>query len=147
MTFIWPSALLLLLVVAGLAMLYVLAQRRRNRYALRYANISLVREAIGKGPGWHIEGRTREEEHAFGAIELLERRPERRQPDAPARGVERRQPVSTIAVLEQRIEGRRAKTPESALATGTTAIAAFRQHLRSRPAKALRLLVPKKHSA
>ncbi len=31
--------------------------------------------------------------------------------------------------------------------TGTTAIAAFRQHLRSRPAKALRLLVSKKHSA
>jgi Ca-activated chloride channel homolog len=52
MTFIWPSALLLLVVVAGLAVLYVLAQRRRNRYALRYANLSLVREAIGKGPGW-----------------------------------------------------------------------------------------------
>jgi Ca-activated chloride channel homolog len=52
MTFIWPSALLLLLVVAALAVLYVLAQRRRNRYALRYANLSLVREAIGKGPGW-----------------------------------------------------------------------------------------------
>jgi predicted transposase YbfD/YdcC len=31
--------------------------------------------------------------------------------------------------------------------TGSTAIAAFRQHLRSRPAKALRLLVPKTHSA
>ena len=52
MNFIWPSALLLLIVVAGLAVLYVLAQRRRNRYALRYANLSLVREAIGKGPGW-----------------------------------------------------------------------------------------------
>jgi Ca-activated chloride channel family protein len=52
LTFIWPSALLLLAVVAGLAVLYVLAQRRRNRYALRYANLSLVREAIGKGPGW-----------------------------------------------------------------------------------------------
>ena len=52
MNFIWPSALLLLVVVAGLAVLYVLAQRRRNRYALRYANLSLVREAIGKGPGW-----------------------------------------------------------------------------------------------
>jgi len=50
MSFIWPSALLLLVVVAGLAVL--LAQRRRNRYALRYANLSLVREAIGKGPGW-----------------------------------------------------------------------------------------------
>ena len=52
MSFIWPSALLLLVVVAGLAMLYVLAQRRRNRYALRYANLSLVREALGTGPGW-----------------------------------------------------------------------------------------------
>ena len=52
MNFIWPSALLLLVVVAVLAGLYVLAQRRRNRYALRYANLSLVREAIGKGPGW-----------------------------------------------------------------------------------------------
>ncbi len=52
MNFIWPSALLLLIVVAGLAVLYVLAQRRRNRYALRYANLSLVREALGKGPGW-----------------------------------------------------------------------------------------------
>jgi Ca-activated chloride channel homolog len=52
MTFVWPTALLLLVVVAGLAVLYVLAQRRRNRYALRYANLSLVREAIGKGPGW-----------------------------------------------------------------------------------------------
>jgi Ca-activated chloride channel homolog len=52
MTFIWPTALILLVVVAGLAGVYVLAQRRRNRYALRYANLSLVREAIGKGPGW-----------------------------------------------------------------------------------------------
>jgi Ca-activated chloride channel family protein len=52
MSFIWPSALVLLVVVAGLAVLYALAQRRRNRYALRYANLSLVREAIGTGPGW-----------------------------------------------------------------------------------------------
>src|SRR4029077_12720074 len=52
MTLIWPTALLLIVVVAGLAVHYVLAQRRRNRYALRYANLSLVREAIGKGPGW-----------------------------------------------------------------------------------------------
>jgi Ca-activated chloride channel family protein len=51
-TFIWPIALGLLVVVAGLAFLYVLAQRRRTKYALRYANLSLVREAIGNGPGW-----------------------------------------------------------------------------------------------
>jgi Ca-activated chloride channel family protein len=52
MTFIWPTALLLLVVVAALGVLYVLAQRRRTKYALRYANLSLVREAIGTGPGW-----------------------------------------------------------------------------------------------
>jgi Ca-activated chloride channel homolog len=52
MSFIWPTALVLLVVVAGLAFLYVLAQRRRTKYALRYANLSLVREAIGNGPGW-----------------------------------------------------------------------------------------------
>src|SRR5256886_12628184 len=52
MTFQWPWALGLLAVVAALAVLYVLAQRRRHRYALRYANVSLVREALGRGPGW-----------------------------------------------------------------------------------------------
>ena len=52
MTFIWPTALVLLVAVAAIAFLYILAQRRRNRYALRYANLSLIREAIGKGPGW-----------------------------------------------------------------------------------------------
>jgi Ca-activated chloride channel homolog len=52
MNFIWAPALSLLAVVVALAVLYVLAQRRRHRYALRYANLSLVREAIGKGPGW-----------------------------------------------------------------------------------------------
>ena len=52
MTFQWPWALALLLVVATLAGLYVLVQRRRHRYALRYANVSLVREALGRGPGW-----------------------------------------------------------------------------------------------
>ena len=52
MSFQWPWALGLLAVVAALAVLYVLAQRRRHRYALRYANVSLVREALGRGPGW-----------------------------------------------------------------------------------------------
>jgi len=51
-SFQWPWALGLLAVVAALAVLYVLAQRRRHRYALRYANVSLVREALGRGPGW-----------------------------------------------------------------------------------------------
>jgi Ca-activated chloride channel family protein len=44
--------LLLLLLVPLLALLYVLAQRRRQKYALRYASLSLVKEALGRGPGW-----------------------------------------------------------------------------------------------
>lgn len=51
MNFIWPGDLLLVLVVPALAALYVWAQRRRQRYALRYASLSLVREALGNGPG------------------------------------------------------------------------------------------------
>ena len=51
MQFQWPAALWLLLLVPALAALYVLAQRRRRRYALRYASLTLVREAVGRGPG------------------------------------------------------------------------------------------------
>lgn len=51
MQFIWPTALWALLIVPLLAALYVLAQRRRRRYALRYASLTLVRDALGKGPG------------------------------------------------------------------------------------------------
>ena len=51
MQFLWPSMLWLLLFVPALVGAYVLAQRRRQRYALRYASLSLVREAVGRGPG------------------------------------------------------------------------------------------------
>ncbi|HLQ04757.1 MAG TPA: VWA domain-containing protein [Verrucomicrobiae bacterium] len=51
MNFLWPSNLLLVLVVPALIAAYIWAQRRRQKYALRYANLSLVREALGKGPG------------------------------------------------------------------------------------------------
>ena len=51
MTFQWPSALVLLLVVAALAVAYVLVQRRRHRYALRYANVSLVRRSAAVRAG------------------------------------------------------------------------------------------------
>jgi len=40
-----------LLLVPVLIALYLLAQRRRQRYALRYASLSLVKEALGRGPG------------------------------------------------------------------------------------------------
>ena len=51
MSFLWPGNLILVLVVPLLIAAYVWAQRRRQRYALRYASLSLVREALGKGPG------------------------------------------------------------------------------------------------
>ncbi len=51
MQFLWPWMLALLLFVPILALLYILSQRRRQRYALRYASLSLVREAVGSGPG------------------------------------------------------------------------------------------------
>jgi Ca-activated chloride channel homolog len=43
--------LLLLLLVPVLIVLYILMQRRRRRYAVRYASLSLVKEALGHGPG------------------------------------------------------------------------------------------------
>jgi Ca-activated chloride channel family protein len=50
-SFQWPIALVLLLLVPVLAGLYVLMQRRRRRYALRYASVALVQQAVGTGPG------------------------------------------------------------------------------------------------
>ncbi len=52
MTFLWARMLWLLLLIPALAALYILAQRRRQKYALRYASLSLVKEALGKGPGF-----------------------------------------------------------------------------------------------
>ncbi len=52
MDFLWPYMLWLLLLVPVLIAAYLWAQRRRQRYALRYASLSLVKEALGKGPGF-----------------------------------------------------------------------------------------------
>jgi Ca-activated chloride channel family protein len=46
-----PEALLFLLLVPLFAAAYVFMQMRRRRYAVRYASVSLLREAVGKGPG------------------------------------------------------------------------------------------------
>ncbi len=51
MQFLWPSVLPLLLLIPALAAAYIWAQRRRKRYALRYSSVSLVRDALGRGPG------------------------------------------------------------------------------------------------
>lgn len=52
MNFLWPQLLILLLTVPILIALYLLAQRRRKKYALRYASLSLVKDSMGKGPGF-----------------------------------------------------------------------------------------------
>ena len=51
MTFSWPYMLWLLLVIPAMLILYIIAQVRRQKYALRFASLSLVREAAGRGPG------------------------------------------------------------------------------------------------
>jgi Ca-activated chloride channel homolog len=50
--FLWPDFLWGLLALPLLVLLYVWLLRRRRQAALRYASLSLVREAMGKGPGW-----------------------------------------------------------------------------------------------
>ncbi|HEX5738373.1 MAG TPA: VWA domain-containing protein [Hydrogenophaga sp.] len=51
-TFIWPQFLWLLLALPLLVLIYWWLLRRRRHAALRYASLSIVREAMGKGPGW-----------------------------------------------------------------------------------------------
>lgn len=51
MTFEWPLVLWSLLLVPVLAGLYVLSQRRRRTYAVRFTNLALLREVVGRGPG------------------------------------------------------------------------------------------------
>jgi Ca-activated chloride channel family protein len=49
MTFLWPEMLWLLLAAPALVGIYVLLLRRKKKGAVRYASLSLVREAIGPG--------------------------------------------------------------------------------------------------
>jgi len=51
MSFIWVNMLWLLLLIPVLIMAYVIMQRRRRKYTLRYASLSLVKDAVGRGPG------------------------------------------------------------------------------------------------
>lgn len=52
MTFIWMPMLWLLLLVPLMIGLYVLMLRRRKRTAVRYSNLAMVRQAMGRGAGW-----------------------------------------------------------------------------------------------
>jgi len=49
MVFLWPQFLWLLLALPLLVLLYVWLLRRKKKIALRYASLSIVREAMGKG--------------------------------------------------------------------------------------------------
>lgn len=51
MSFQWPLALTGLVLIPLLVAAYGFMQRRRRKYAVRYASVSLVREAVGRGPG------------------------------------------------------------------------------------------------
>ena len=50
--FLWPQFLWLLAVLPLLVLLYWLILRRRKKVALRYASLSIVREAMGRTTGW-----------------------------------------------------------------------------------------------
>jgi Ca-activated chloride channel family protein len=49
MNFLWPEFLWLLLALPLLVLLYVLLLRRKKKMALRYASLSIVKEAMGAG--------------------------------------------------------------------------------------------------
>ena len=50
-TFLWPTLLWLLLALPLIVLLYVWLLKRKKKMALRFASLSIVREAMGKGPG------------------------------------------------------------------------------------------------
>src|SRR6516225_1244275 len=51
MTFLWPTALVALVLLPLLVGVYVWMQRRRKAYVVRFTNLSLLREVVGNGPG------------------------------------------------------------------------------------------------
>lgn len=52
MSFEWPLALLGLLVIPMIAALYVVSQRRRRAYAVRFTNLELLGSVVTGSPNW-----------------------------------------------------------------------------------------------
>ena len=51
-TFLWPTMLWAMLLVPILLLTYVWLMRRRKKTTLRYANLALVKEAMGRSSAW-----------------------------------------------------------------------------------------------
>ena len=51
MTFAWPTALIGLGLLPVLVGFYLWIQRQRRRYAVRFTNLTLLREVVGRSPG------------------------------------------------------------------------------------------------
>ena len=51
MTFLWPELLWLLLLLPALVAMYLYVLRRKKKFALRYASLEIVKEAMGGGMG------------------------------------------------------------------------------------------------
>jgi Ca-activated chloride channel family protein len=52
MSFIWPAALIGLILLPIAVGLYILAQRRRPKYAARFTNLDLLANVVDKTPNW-----------------------------------------------------------------------------------------------
>jgi Ca-activated chloride channel family protein len=52
MSFVWPFALLGLILVPFAALGYWLVQRRRAKYAVRFTNLALLGSVVERTPGW-----------------------------------------------------------------------------------------------
>lgn len=62
-TFLSPWRLLLLVLVLALGLVYVLFQRRRARYAVRFTNLELLESVAPRRPGWR--------RHVAAGVQLL----------------------------------------------------------------------------
>ena len=75
MKFLWPEMLWLALLLPLLVLLYVWLLRRRRETVLRYADLALVRKALGKGTGWRRHVPPALFLAAFGVLVLAAARP------------------------------------------------------------------------
>ena len=76
MTFLSPWWLLLLVAVALLAVAYVLQQRRRSRYAVRFASLPMLERLVPRRPGWRRHAPVVVMLFAFALLALAAARPE-----------------------------------------------------------------------